>query len=640
MITPELPLMNIKHPKLLPTLPRFVTPYPDELLYSVIARQHLYSRYLAFKHTLSELFGENKQVKRIRVASLVDFPSRLDNLCERLPGKSYNSHVFISCHTLFPLFKPFLEPSRVDKLVSMMKGDIAYQSGYKMGIKHPLFFRFCRSCIEDDVKCYGEPFWHRNHQIFGVEICHIHGNWLEESEIMFIGQTDQKIFPLRIPSHSDVSIIPKSDVYREHYAYIAEGVSWLMSNTQSSLGKDKLIDFYLYYLNQLGYMDKSGKLRWSALALDIVEFYGSQFLDKLDFSIDVDKYHNSISWILSRGRKSFIHPVRHLLLMRFIGITPEKFFATKIENPDQLPFGIGPWFCINSTADHFNMKVITQCELIKGREVGLLRGIFSCACGFVYTRESIKGEVGLQEWTAKCQVISRGSVWEKNLKNLYLTEKRKVTDISSILNVSQKTVRKYVRDICKKGILSVHRNKVTFLQIQTKHRETILTLIYSNPNIGRTKLKRLGSSAYIWLKIHDKAWFEENLPLRRRVHHKRVVDWIKRDAEISRQVKDAEERMITQKGKPVRITLSLVRKKLSIHKNFVKHLDKLPKTMKVLNEILETNDAYQIRKLTWAIRFLNENGENLTRNKIKKVAGLSKMMPDATEWLEWKLSKL
>ena len=56
----------------------FPTPYPDELLYSLIARYHLRSGSISPKITLSELFGSTSTI------ATIDLPANLNNLTKRL----------------------------------------------------------------------------------------------------------------------------------------------------------------------------------------------------------------------------------------------------------------------------------------------------------------------------------------------------------------------------------------------------------------------------------------------------------------------------------------------------------------------------------------------------------------------------
>lgn len=45
------------------------------------------------------------------------------------------------------------------------------------------FLRYCPMCAKEDREKYGETYWHRIHQIEGIQICRKHGCYLCESKI-------------------------------------------------------------------------------------------------------------------------------------------------------------------------------------------------------------------------------------------------------------------------------------------------------------------------------------------------------------------------------------------------------------------------------------------------------------------------
>jgi hypothetical protein len=50
-------------------------------------------------------------------------------------------------------------------------------------IKLPQWLRFCPLCTEEDEKQFGDRYWHRLHQVPGVEACPIHAVFLEDSKV-------------------------------------------------------------------------------------------------------------------------------------------------------------------------------------------------------------------------------------------------------------------------------------------------------------------------------------------------------------------------------------------------------------------------------------------------------------------------
>src|SRR5260370_16965672 len=47
----------------------------------------------------------------------------------------------------------------------------------------PQWLRFCSRCVEEDRRRFGECYWHRIHQVPGVEICPLHKVWVRNSAV-------------------------------------------------------------------------------------------------------------------------------------------------------------------------------------------------------------------------------------------------------------------------------------------------------------------------------------------------------------------------------------------------------------------------------------------------------------------------
>ena len=55
--------------------------------------------------------------------------------------------------------------------------------------------RYCPECFDEDIAAYGEPYWHRLHQIPGIAVCPRHGCWLADTEITLTGHRHNLLFP-------------------------------------------------------------------------------------------------------------------------------------------------------------------------------------------------------------------------------------------------------------------------------------------------------------------------------------------------------------------------------------------------------------------------------------------------------------
>lgn len=159
----------------------FSDPYPDELLYSIWARYGDRVRYPYKTLVLQELFGSRK------VKPSIDLPCYLKYFVDNLPiGHGYTTDYFIDHHTLLPFYGAFFTSERLKGIKEQMNTSDPSSLHYRVGISGrgiptPLWLRYCPKCVEEDRAQFGECYWHRLHQVPGVELCPIHSMMLEQS---------------------------------------------------------------------------------------------------------------------------------------------------------------------------------------------------------------------------------------------------------------------------------------------------------------------------------------------------------------------------------------------------------------------------------------------------------------------------
>src|SRR5690606_403795 len=107
------------------------------------------------------------------------------------------------------------------------------------------------------------------------------------------------------------------------------------------------------------------------------------------------------------------HPIRHLLLSRFLGISLHDLFYKKMEYK---PFGDGPWPCLNAAADHYLKPVVCDLKVSHSTDLKCPVGTFSCTCGFVYTRSGPDESEDARYRFGRIKAF--GTVWEEKLKEL------------------------------------------------------------------------------------------------------------------------------------------------------------------------------------------------------------------------------
>jgi len=157
----------------------FPTAYPDELLYSRLSRYYARSGYMAYTFAAEELFAV-KTVKPDMEFVNAYTPCTIGMITKYMP-----MNTVIQKHTMFPCYGHFLPYERKLKafraLVSMNGEHHNLLPLPKSNSKR--YLRYCQLCAIDDRRTYGETYWHRLHQIYGMNVCPIHGCYLRDSSI-------------------------------------------------------------------------------------------------------------------------------------------------------------------------------------------------------------------------------------------------------------------------------------------------------------------------------------------------------------------------------------------------------------------------------------------------------------------------
>ncbi len=150
------------------------------------------------------------------------------------------------------------------------------------------FLKFCPACIEEDTQKYGEPYWHRMHQVPGVLVCTIHSAILHDSSIGVeskgihyhaanqdncLVNTDVKNFKsqsiktlLTLANDMDFLININSNI-------IFKGLPWLRTQYQNYLINKGLLQLFP------GGKFKFDENKFTKLVLD---FYGQEALEALN----------------------------------------------------------------------------------------------------------------------------------------------------------------------------------------------------------------------------------------------------------------------------------------------------------------------------------------------------------------------
>lgn len=609
----------------------FPTPYPDEVLYSVLARYHVRSGNTSPKATIQELFNSRT------VTATVDLPATLRILVQNLP--LFSKHTVESLaysHTLYPFYAAFLPDDRAARVLESMSlgqgGDIHNRTGIMASaVESPRYLRFCPICLSADEQKYGEAYWHRLHQVPGVLVCPIHAVFLLDSTVGAQGANKHE-YHAASPQNCPVvmhSLATDEDTIHK-LIVLAQDISWLLTNRPCTQSLELLRQKYTSLLIEKRLATPSGRVHQKELIDSFVFFYGREFLQSLDSMVNYDEPNN---WLCSIGRKhrKTFHPVRHLLTIRFLGQSIENFFRLNYEHP---PFGDGPWICLNAaSSEHYLRPAITDLVLTYDSGTKKPVGTFSCACGFIYSRtgpdttDDDRYRIG--------KIKAYGPVWEEKLRQLVQVEKLGLRMSARQLKVDPNTVKRYalllgletswLRAPIINDEITQHPLQSQVNQLEEtlhQHREAWQNLQNQYPQASRTALRNLAPAVYVWLYRHDREWLLTNSPVTRVLFTSvQRVNWDLRDREVLATVKKAVSHLLAA-PKPIRLTISRIAKSVDLLALLEKHYCKLPNTKQYLDVVVETNEHYQIRRIQWAARTLEEQGKEVKAWEIIRTARL------------------
>lgn len=536
----------------------FPTPYPDEILYSVLARYSIRSGNTSDIHVIEDLYSTRN------IVASIELPCKIDALIENMPVNSqYTAESLINNHTLFPYHTAFASIKKTCEVVKAMRtgrGSRPYTMlGISSGfIKQNDYLRFCPECFCEDIKRYGEPFWHRLHQIVGVFICPKHQVMIQNSKVLIRAGNRQRYIRASeqncVKETKDNKYVLSSDLFAK-MLWMSKDIDYVLNHAYKPDLDRWYISLYNERLVHEGYARMNNYIKQKELRSNISNFYGDEYLELMQSSITGE----TSNWLSSLVRQNEynIFTCRHLLLARFLDIKVKDLF-----NP------------------------------------------------------SIDRYIDLQE------------VWDARLCEL-VSQKISIREIASIMRSCTKTIRKRIDAL---GIEHYWRdngggkyNKIPYVKTnefkekRKTYREQWIQLLKEYPDKSSNQLRNANQTIYRWLTTYDLEWLRERV--RKTNCRRNLVDWGKRDKELLAKVKEVVK-LMSQEGKPQRITWGTIGSKLGVSGWFSKNKDKLPHTKRYIDSVHESLEKYQIRKIIWAIKELEFHGTAITKWNIIETAGV------------------
>ena len=297
----------------------FPTPYPDELVYSVIARYAVHHGILSPKYLTEELFNSRN------LTPTYDLPSHLDRLASYLPDH-YDAHSLIQNHTLFPLFQPFQPNSVVNYAVQALRSERTQSLHTKLGknasrIKSVNFFRFCPHCWQEQMEQYGEVYWKRSWQITGYEYCTKHASPLFVSSVPCNG-LDRKFYVAHLNALKDSSQLKFNPQDLHHHIELVGLIEELLAHSTPFNVEDfsTVSDTYFLILRDRELLSGRKNINYEKVRQLVIEYWGESFLEYYHLG-DLLSENCWLKNICRKHRKAFSY-LEHLIVLK--ALVPEQ----------------------------------------------------------------------------------------------------------------------------------------------------------------------------------------------------------------------------------------------------------------------------------------------------------------------------
>jgi hypothetical protein len=612
-------------------LPYFPKPYPDEILYSVLARYHAHVGNQSPKATIKELFGTTT------TRAVIDLQGNLLSLMQRLPLLcSLDLNEIITNHTMLWFYQPFIDEERHRKVKQAMAGNKGGTIHTRLGIsassvpnKGHLYY--CLDCFAEDRRSLGETYWRNIHQAPGIFVCPKHKTLLNKgilfkSEINqhhFLQAEDECNFSKPIDDR-DINLLDKKIL--DIFYNISKDVEYFYNGKLQSRPVQFYREKYVNLLKDKGLANSNGRINQIALEEEFKYFYPKELLDILNVNIKINDDASWLRGIVRKHRKTF-HPIQHILMMRFLTGSVEQFYNERI---DYRPFGNGNWHCLNPAANHYKEKCIDEVEIRYCQDSKKPIGIFKCSCGFIYSRRG--PDITAADKYRIGKVIEYGPLWEQFLKEMVLNNEP-LNSIAKKLNVDVETIKKKAEKLALKVPWTPPRKRQPRKSTGDENRFQLMRDEWKkaqmkNPELSKTQLREQLKHVYTWLYRNDYDWLQQNSPIiKKPVALKARVDWDKRDEEILLQLKETVQKW-NDVEKPIRITKKLLARKINKVSLLEKYAKNLPKSINFIHSVSESVEDFQIRRSNVVINQLKKERILIKDWEVYRKAGLRTTVSD------------
>jgi len=572
-------------------------PAPDETLFSWIVRYHYWSANQQIKETLKYLFDSpyrsalfSHSFARDRAnlnhfSQLLGWP--LDKVItdftpyyyEALFNSSYGSGDMarFSASNVLPDILELAWGRRKQKRVHLRDG---------------VALRLCPQCIKDDVDKYGFSYWHRCHQLPGVQACHIHGSTLLTScatcDTAYCSHQDIKLPTL--DCRCEPSVLSHEQSFRnslEGAAHFARLSAAAVLTRSFPFAPHLLASFYQEQEKKRITLNTNVSLKWTA-AQSVVDRFGLKLI------VDVhgkDIGVNDItSWIINLHAGRSQPTYRHLLLIGSLFNDYEEFRSQ-------------------------------YCCFLDNLENEL---------GTLPLASEVKGKSPLKKEKLTTQkareTLSQLMVQDKNLTRSSLS-KRDARLYNFLCTSDTEWFRETLptKTVRRDGSLA-EPGRVSSIE---GDRGRLLAILSEEPALTATDMSLKYTKVYKRMLLRDKLWLDQTIAKDLNAESEVQRNDRTRAAKIPAATQAIRERL----GKPVKITIQELMKVMGEKREALVGVNSVVTKEAVLNSI-ETPEDYYSRLADWAVKSLTEEGDKVDIRRIGLKLGRGSINPDFRNFLK------
>lgn len=499
---------------------------PDETLYSLCAREHIFSGDLRSDTTTSRLFGRSRQGVRHDIPALVD--TYLGNTRDRLRTPFPE---LIENHTILPFYLPWRSSQCEEQVLSEIRsgrsGNVKSLLGLmssRFGAEHPL--KYCPICCSVDAARFSTTYWHLNHQYPGVWSCQSHFCKLIAASVKTNG-IGRYLWLLPHQSPGFDAALPPEHAPTDWLTFTSLIIDAVRGLSGQRIDYERLRQTYATMLVESGYGRGKAQRNLQLIASDFLEALRALtgLPDLRTMRVTTKSSAGYLQTVLRRDGHSK-NALRHLVFSHWLFGTWSRFLhayqAASSDACDQQTRHPSPERRLSTQTQQRALTLITE-HGYSARKAALAVG--------VQTETVIR-------WAAKARVEleHRPSPIHQKIIDCLMTGRR-ATEVATLLSIPIGVVTRLIH--ARIGLQQAWSAASAHRRWNEAH-NAWEKLVRRWPSAGMKALRVRAPGTYAWLYRHDPAWLRVVTPVHGKIRQTSSprADWPSRDALLASQVRN------------------------------------------------------------------------------------------------------